>query len=191
MTTHPPLRPIEIEGRIRRSQAPLRNLNGRAEPDSPGGRVVTQLAPKLGKGLTVLIVGPRGTGKTQVGVELIRAAAAPPGTREPSYRRAMHLFMERRDAMRSGGSELAILKAHASASLLVIDEVHDRGETRAEDVMLHQLVIARHDEMLDTVLIGNGTPEDMLTALGDSIASRMTQAGGVIVLDGPSHRGRP
>lgn len=161
--------------------------------------------------MLVALIGIRGTGKTQIGVDLIRGvceAEAEKPKRQGSYDtpapeggwrretparyvKAISLFVELRSAFRDGGpGEEAAIAPFCAVPLLVIDEIHERGNTAWEDRMLVHIVDRRYDAMLDTVLIGNVAPDQLQAQLGDSIVSRIQECGRVITCDWPSFRAK-
>lgn len=185
-------------GPLARSGVPRRHRD-RAEVEENLAWVAKwgELRMRLGSGMLVALVGERGTGKTQLAVELIREVCEMqvddwnhPENIEPKYVKAIDLFLRLRAGMRdeSMESEVSLLKRYSRASLLVIDEIQERGETAWEDRVLHHLIDSRYGAMLDTVLIGNFKPEELVKSLGPSVASRLVEAGGVVVCDWSSFR---
>lgn len=169
----------------------------------------------MGKdGLLVILVGARGTGKTQAAAELVKAACRlyatqeaprrvvriddhlssdiyePPSDTPALYRTAIELFAELRAAFTkdSNTSEAKALKRFLDTRLLVIDEAQERGQTDFEDRMLTHLIDRRYSNMRDTVLITNTKPDELSKSLSPSIADRASQCGGVLVFTGPSLR---
>ena len=170
----------------------------------------------LGTGALIALIGNRGTGKTQLGCDLIRWVCEreaekpnPPSMRidgqtpkppEGGWRRrevalyskALSLFIDLRSCYRDGGpGEESVVSGFCKIPLLVIDEIHERGNTDWEDRMLVHIVDRRYDTMLDTVLIGNVAPDQLQKQLGASIVSRIQECGRVVVCDWPSFRAPP
>ena len=141
----------------------------------------------MGTGYLFAMIGPRGTGKTQIAVDAMVSSCG--HDRQALYCKAMELFLLLREAKNTeGGSELRVLSGFLSPRLLVIDEVGERGETDFEDRMLVYVIDKRYDAMLDTILIANMTEPAFRETMGPSISDRLREAGGVIVCDWESFR---
>ncbi len=184
--------PALIAGRLVRSKLPERHRDATVDLSGPFGSVLEDARAAIAKGAIIAIIGGRGTGKTQLAAELIRDACATCTDRtEPAYRTAFRLFAEIRATMRNDAkeSDLALIDRFTRASLLVIDEAHERGETSWEDRTLTALIDARYGAKVGTVLIANVAPDKFAEALRESVVSRITESGGVIVCDWPSRRG--
>lgn len=137
------------------------------------------------------LVGDRGPGKTWIGWGLVldfcRAA------RPAMHLKALDYFAELKRTYGASArrDESAVETDYLRPELLVIDELHERGDTPWEDRMLSRLVDKRYDAMLATLLISNQTVEAFKERVGPSIADRMKEdGGGIIVCDWPSVRGR-
>lgn len=152
-------------------------------------------------GALVVLCGPRGTGKTQLAVEVVRAflgtlapaMAVQMGRRFPDppalYTTAAEMFRAIRTGMLGDEGERVAVSAFTRPLLLVIDEAHERGNTDYEDRTMTQIVDARYREMRNTIILSNETGEALASSLGKSIISRATECGGVIVADWVSFRG--
>jgi DNA replication protein DnaC len=75
--------------------------------------------------------------------------------------------------------------------MLVIDEAQERGGTPWEDRILNHIIDRRYAAMIPTIIIANAKPDALVASLGESIADRMRETGGIIEITGTSHRGRP
>lgn len=64
---------------------------------------------------------------------------------------------------------------------LVIDEIDKIFESKADYVYLNYLIDMRYEWMLQTVVVGNGDKESFISALGQSIFSRLVGDGGVFI----------
>lgn len=142
------------------------------------------------EGSIFAIIGKRGTGKTQIGVvavaETIRAQAKPA--------RRVHLLDLLGDLKRRiddcNDPEGDWARAWVRPTLLVIDEITHRLVAAWTALNLHRLLDRRYEQMRKTILIGNTTESELPAVLGASTADRLNEAGGVIVCDWPSFRGR-
>jgi DNA replication protein DnaC len=147
----------------------------------------SRLEARLGSGLLCAILGRKGTGKTQMAVQLCRATAMQ--YRPVKFSSPMDFFLTIKAGFKPGGkSEQEIIADFCAPRLLILDEVEERGETAWEDRLLKYLINRRYEAQKDTVLISNLSPEEFEMHLDDKIISRMAETGGVIACDWPSFR---
>ena len=147
----------------------------------------SKIEARLGDGIIVALVGRRGTGKTQLAVEVAKVAAM--AGKRPLYSTAMEFFISIKECYReAGGSERKVIETYSTPALLVLDEVQERGETLWEDRLLTHLVDRRYQAQKDTILISNQTQEAFRESIGDSISSRIIETGGVVVCNWDSYR---
>lgn len=146
-----------------------------------------RLESRAGSGYIALLTGPRGTGKTQLAADLIASRCR--SGHSARYVKAMDFFLAVK-ATFDGGSQTQrdVLRGFGRPELLVIDMVHVRGETSWEDQLLTHLVDERYDAGLDTILVSNLTESEFVKSVGEDIASRANETGGVIVCDWESFR---
>lgn len=139
-----------------------------------------RLCRRLGSGLTVALVGVRGPGKTQIGVEMMKAATLV--GRSAYYCTAMDYFMRIKDSFQNDAekSQSSAQQFFIKPKLLVIDEMHVRSDSAWEDNMLTDLIGKRYNAMLDTVLISNQKLNEFEQSVGASVMDRLNETGGVI-----------
>ena len=162
------------------------------------GQALDRATARLGTGLLAAIIGPRGTGKTQLAACLGAAAVGKWGwTRDHAdrpvwpvrYTTASGMFASLRASMQMG-EELAGLRTFMSPRLLVIDEIQERANTEYEARTLVQIIDHRYGHRLDTLILGNLRPEAFREQMGASVMSRMAEAGGVVELVGEDRRSK-
>jgi DNA replication protein DnaC len=148
--------------------------------------IFRRVLARIQTGCIIALIGPRGTGKTQMAIGAIREAAE----REISFRycTAMDIFLDIKDSYRKGGSERDALAAYTKPSLLVVDEMQERGETAWEDRLLTHILDKRYANLKDTILISNQIEKTFLESVGPSVASRISETGGIAVCDWESFR---
>ena len=144
-------------------------------------------AEKVRKKGIVVLYGKRGGGKTRMAAELAVCVGG------SQYRTAMRFFLEvratfRRDAMRS---EMDVIDELATAPLLILDEIQERGETAFEDRLLTHVIDARYAAMKPTILIANLAKSDLAESLGKSIVDRARENGKSIEFTWESYRKQP
>jgi DNA replication protein DnaC len=166
-----------------------------AYKNAPWGKLEAWLGARLGTGMIITLDGIRGTGKTQVAVNLacwdIIVRIRGDDRRQPLYFKARELFAFIKGTYRkeSSRTETEAVAAIVSASLLIIDEIQERGETAYEDQILTHIIDKRYDARRDTLILSNLTRGELLTALGPSIVSRISECGKSITCTWPSFRG--
>jgi DNA replication protein DnaC len=160
----------------------------REATSGPWLEVYNRLRDQLGDGFIIALLGQRGTGKTQMAVCLIRDAVE--AERTALYIRASDLFRELRSTFRTDAdeSERDVLQRICSVGFLVIDEAHEGAGTDYEARILTDIVDARYNRVLSTLLLSNLMADAFAQAAGPSIVSRMHECGGAIVCDWPSFR---
>lgn len=133
------------------------------------------------------LIGTRGTGKTAMGIGTIRDYCR--HGKQAKYLRAMDLFRAIRSTF--GGknqSEAEIVAKYTRPDLIVIDEIQVRSESEWENNVLIDLIDARYAAMKSTIVIGNLAPDALVKNLGESISSRLQEAGGIVVCKWASYR---
>ena len=166
--------------------------------------VFTEAQTLAASSALVAFIGNRGPGKTQMAAEIARAGKWPNDAGEWNgnrttyrqtaiYRRAMDIFLDLRDANKSGSkvSEKDVLAKLEKSGFLVIDEFQERGGSEWENRVISNLIDKRYAAQRPTVIIANFTPDEMRGALSDSIKSRMRENGKAFVFDWPSYRVQP
>ena len=135
-----------------------------------------------------VIVGNRGTGKTQFGASLICESLNQ--GRSAVYVTAMRFFMDVRDTFGNRGErESSVVDRLATPNLLVLDEIGRRSETPWENNLLVEVVDRRYSSELMTILISAHEMDDVTDSLGDSIVSRAKETGGIFQFKWASFRG--
>jgi len=185
---------------MRRAGFPLRHLGFEAKPDdSAWFGMVSAVGARLYEGSLSILVGGRGTGKTQAAVAVAKSverAISDPrangGEAKTRYTTAVELFMTIKETYGDNAqrSERAAVDMFVKPELLVIDEVQERAGTEWEQRLLTAIVDRRYAAMKDTLLVGNMKPDDVQRELGTSICSRAQETGGIYIADWESFRAR-
>lgn len=185
-------RASDVDGRLAKACLPERHMRGVSIDRGPDGEKwrakVETLCDMIGSGFLVALIGNRGTGKTQAAV--VAAIRAVQLERTALYCKAMEIFLDIRGTYkREDRTELDALDKYLAPQLLIIDEIQQRGETAFEDRMLAYLIDKRYDAMVDTLLLGNLTPEALKDSLDPSIVDRIRETGGRMEFTWKSFRG--
>ena len=145
------------------------------------------VAAKLGSGFIIALVGTRGCGKTQIGVELIRQLSQ--DFKRSKFCSAMEFFMRIKAGYRDDGDpEEKVIAEFAKPALLVIDEIGQRSENDWENRLLYELINRRYNAVLDTLVISNQEVGQLEASIGPSLVSRMRETGGVVECNWQSYR---
>lgn len=147
-----------------------------------------QITKRIGNGFLLALIGQRGTGKTQMAVELIERAVA--NARRAEYCLAMDFFLKvkatySQDAAEDEGD---VIRRYAAPKLLVIDEIQERAESQWEDRLMTHLINKRYNDVKDTLLISNLTKGEFVESVGSSVASRLVETGGICTCNWESFR---
>jgi len=158
-----------------------------SKPEGDWGAAFEKLKGMMGSGFLVALIGIRGNGKTQLGVQLIQERCR--HLRSGRYCTAVEFFMDLRSAYKKDGpSESEVMARYRNPSLLVIDEIGRRGETEWENNVLYELLNRRHADDSDTVVISNQDAAALEESLGTSLVSRMRERGGLFECNWASFR---
>ncbi|QBX69375.1 ATP-binding protein [Serratia quinivorans] len=144
----------------------------------------------LAAGTGLVMTGSCGTGKNHLAVsmtkQIIRDHLA-----DVEITDVMRLTREVKSTWRNGAerTETEVLNHYATLDLLIIDEVGVQFGTPAELAILQEIVNARYENILPTILISNLTFDQLKAFVGDRIVDRVTDGGSNrLVFDWPSYR---
>ena len=165
---------------LNRSGIPKRHFEFAPSRAGEWGERLTVLEAKLGTGMFVALIGVRGNGKTQMACELMKVHAD--NGKTVKFTTATQFFMEikatwKKDAV---DTEKDVVALHIKPSLLVIDEIGRRGESDWENNLLFELLNRRYNDKKDTIIIGNLSPQELQSNIGESLVSRFNETGGAI-----------
>tara|TARA_R100000808_G_scaffold1004_1_gene4801 strand:+ start:2612 stop:3202 length:591 start_codon:yes stop_codon:yes gene_type:complete len=172
-------------------------------------RVATARDALLSGDCLIGLIGPRGTGKTQIATELgfclDRQQAMQDQLDNPHresweegrvYQQKYYVLGHLLDLQKETFGNKT-LKHHETpvgiaerVDLLILDEVQEVVQTDWQHTTLTRLIDVRYQNMKRTILIGNLTVNGLSAALGDSIYSRMTETGIIIPCDWGSYRAK-
>jgi len=177
---------IKAQAILAEAKLPVRNSEKFASTHPKWDRIETRLKARLGDGFIIALLGPRGTGKTQLGCSLCQTAAE--RGRKCLYGSAMGFFLDIKESFDGVKSEKAVIDHYIKPSLLVLDEMQERGQSQWEDRLLTHLIDRRYSAKKDTLLLSNQTSKQFSEAMGESVISRILQTGGIATCDWESFR---
>lgn len=175
-----------------KSRIPLRHKNTRAdfELHLPWAEAMRKIQKVFNAtaGSIVVLLGGRGTGKTQAAVEMLRYSANKGCTCR--YATAMDFFQEIKGTFSNDATdnESRVLRDFTTPDVLCLDELQVRTESGWENNLLTHMIDKRYQFQRSTILIANIVPEELKDRVGDSIYSRTMETGGVVLFIGPSFR---
>jgi len=133
---------------------------------------------RLNAGTGLVMTGNCGTGKNHLAVSMAK-----------NIIRAHQASVEITDVMRltravkstwrhnAGSTEEEVIEYFASLDLLIIDEVGVQFGSPAEMTILQEVINARYESILPTILISNLTFDQLKETIGERIVDRVTDGG--------------
>jgi DNA replication protein DnaC len=174
---------------VRQTGAPRRHSRFYINENiNPEWRMALDKILAMENGFIVALLGSRGTGKTQMSVNVLRKFYK----EEKScwYTKAVDFYLDYRNCFKndSGETEIEIVRKYSSFDLLVIDALENRSDTQFENMVLNHIIDKRYDNYKNTILISNETDREFSVSTGLSIYSRMCETGGKITCSWKSFR---
>ncbi|EPW1928444.1 ATP-binding protein [Escherichia coli] len=132
----------------------------------------------LEKGTSLVMTGSCGTGKNHLAVamakHIIRHHLA-----SVEITDVMRLTRAVKNCWRNDSEKTAdeVIEHYASLDLLIIDEVGVQFGSAAEMAILQEIINARYESVLPTILISNLSPEELWVFISPRIADRVTDGG--------------
>lgn len=162
-----------------------RRFNG-ACPDEQATAWAEQFAANKHAVKSLLLLGPTGTGKTHYAWSLL-AAVAETGTQ---LRWQMHTTVDLYASLRprDGEDSQSTFERIADAQLLVLDDLGACKWTEWTEEITYRLINHRYEECLPSIFTSNLAPSSLRDAVGERVASRLTEMCDRIVLKGDDRR---
>ncbi|MDT3397631.1 ATP-binding protein [Streptomyces sp. B1866] len=155
----------------------------RAAAPGPGG------TSRIGRGGSLLIAGPTGTGKTHQAYGAVRSLLAAGVRLRWHASTAADLYAAQRP--RSGHDTERDLHALMRCPLLVLDDLGAAKTTEWTEEITYRLINHRYEHLLPTLATTNLTIRDLRAALGDRVTSRLAEMTDRVTLTGTDRRRHP
>jgi DNA replication protein DnaC len=156
----------------------------------PAYQAYIAVADVVAAGGLCAMVGPRGTGKTQMGTSISRSAVMNDGLSAVYWRTADLIADFRTRTYTAGESENTALKRLSAIGLIVLDEYQERRNTADEDTIITRLLDHRYADKHATILIANLRPDKLIESLGPSVADRLRETGEIVECVWDSYRSK-
>lgn len=160
----------------------LARLLRRALTDSGGRRAY----PAVYNGPSMLLLGGTGTGKTHQAMGVVRGIAAFGVRSQWKGVTAPDLYASLRP--RHGVDSETEFRAVADARFLIVDDLGAAKNSEFVEEINYRLVNHRYEAVLPTIFTSNVPPKQLAGAVGDRVASRLTEMTTRVVLDGADRR---
>ena len=140
-------------------------------------------------GCSLVFCGMPGTGKTHLACAIANTLVGQGfSVKYTTALKACNTVKETysRDSVRT---ENQALKTFQSPHLLVVDEVGMQFGTDTEKMILYQIINARYEDVLPTIMISNLPEKELSAYIGERCVDRMREGGGAVVsFDWKSYR---
>ena len=147
-----------------------------------------RLTANVADGLGLILMGTVGTGKTHLGVAVLRNAIRRHHL-DARYTTADRLFMRVRETYkRDAETESEVMRDMVTPDLLMIDEIGMGNGSQHELIVLSTVLGRRYDECKATILATNLEPALLRECLGDRVTDRMREVNEVVEFQWPSYR---
>lgn len=144
------------------------------------------LEVQTGKFRTLCLIGNAGTGKTHLACAVIRALGY------GAYKLSSEIIsdIDRSRSFTASETEPEVIARYGRMRFLVIDEINRGFKAIDEQYMLYQVINARYNNSLPTVLIANNTKAEFFKYLGNAVLDRLQESGITAEATGESYRAR-
>lgn len=137
-------------------------------------------------GPSLLLVGPTGVGKTHEALGAVRAIAVSGVRCMWRIATAADIYAEMRPRPRVDSEE--VFMRYAGAQLLVVDDLGAAKGSEWTEEVNYRLVDHRYRHRLPTLITTNVPGKELGAALGERVASRLTEMAARVVMKGDDRR---
>lgn len=135
---------------------------------------------------SLLVVGPTGTGKTHYAYSVLRAIAETGTTTGWAAYTAADLYAQLRP--RAGRDSEATFESISGTDVLFVDDLGAAKLTEWTEEVTYRLINHRYEQCRPAIFTSNVPPTQLRDALGERIASRLTEMCERVTLKGDDRR---
>jgi DNA replication protein DnaC len=141
-------------------------------------------------GRSLIFCGNRGTGKNHLACAIANHVIKRHQCTAMYTMLSHALFRVKQTYSReSKETQLEVIASMASVDLLILDEIDQRFDTPAEQLIIFELINARYERIKPTILLCNLDAEGVRNFIGDRCFDRLKEGGGgLLVFDWDSYR---
>lgn len=146
-------------------------------------QIVIEYSRQKSNDSVLLLLGPKGVGKTHLGASIIREAGG-------TFISVEEMIFKYECSMdfHSETNRVNLMNFYSTTPMLVVDEIDRSMQQAKEYAILNYILRRRYENMLPTVLISNPKKEDLLKKLGDAVVDRLTETCKSVEFVGESYR---
>jgi DNA replication protein DnaC len=138
------------------------------------------------RGPSLMLLGRTGCGKTHEAYGALWLLATNPVVMKIEAVSAPDLYAAMRP--RFGVDAEAVFDRYAKATVLFVDDLGAAKATEWTEEVTYRLVNFRYENEMPTLLTSNVPPQGLAGALGERVASRLTEIAERVVMDGADRR---
>lgn len=144
------------------------------------------MEPVIGRGPSLLLVGPTGTGKTYQAYAAVRALLGSGIRCSATFTTAADMYASLRP--RHGVDSEDEFARYATANVLVLDDLGAAKGSEWNEEVNYRLINHRYERELATVFTSNVPPKDLPDVLGERVMSRLFEMTSIVALKGADRR---
>lgn len=145
--------------------------------------------PVIGKGMSLLLLGPTGTGKTYQAYAALQALSLSGMLTPWCFATAADIYAKLRPRHKVDSEE--VFRGYANTRLLVIDDLGAAKSTEWTEEVNYRLINHRYEQELPTIITSNVAVPELKAAIGDRVASRLAEMTVRVTLKGEDRRRMP
>lgn len=153
-------------------------------------RYVESFADPASIGMSMVLAGKPGTGKTHIACAVGQALIEQ--FRSVVFMTVLQAIRSVKETYRkdSEKTESEAIRNLLEPDLLILDEVGAQIGSEHEKMLMFEIINERYQNCRSTILISNLTGDELTEFMGDRVMDRFRENGAVVAFDWSSHRGQ-